>query len=284
MARENPTWGEGRIADELLLKLGLRVSPRTIRKYLPKWPAAPAHGPRGDQRWAVLLKNHAQFIVACDFCVVVTATFRILYVLVVMEHASRRVIHLNATAHPTAAWTLQQLRETIPSDHGYRFIIHDHDAIFSGNLDTSLTRLGLKVVTAEAQSAGELTLRKTDRDSPAGVPRLDYSAERRAPEKHPGVVDGPLQTRQATYRLGTRHSRTEVGRSASRTLRASPSTRSSSRGQTDLGRTPSRIRIAKAGGMTLPRNDAGDNIAWQGVLLSVTGTKTGTKRSGEIRE
>jgi transposase InsO family protein len=144
--------GEERIADELLLKLGLRVLPRTVRKYLPKWPAAPAHGPRGDQRWAVFLRNHAQFIVACDFCVVVTATFRILYVLVVMEHASRRLIHLNATAHPTASWTLQQLRETIPSDHDYRFIIHDHDAIFSGNLDTSLKRLGLKVITTPKRS------------------------------------------------------------------------------------------------------------------------------------
>jgi putative transposase len=147
MARDNPSWGEERIANELLLKLGLRVSPRTIRKYLPKLPAAPTGGPRGDQRWATFLKNHARGIVACDFCITVTATFRILYVLVVMEHASRRLIHLNATAHPTAAWTLQQLRESIPSDHECRFIIHDHHAIFSAELNASLTRLGLKVIT-----------------------------------------------------------------------------------------------------------------------------------------
>ena len=131
MAGENPSWGEERIANELLLKLGLRVSPSTIRKYLPKLPSAPAGNPRGDQRWSNFLKNHAEAIIACDFCVVASATFRMLYVLVVMEHASRRIIHLNVTAHPTAAWTLQQLGEAIPSDHTYRIILHDRDAIFS---------------------------------------------------------------------------------------------------------------------------------------------------------
>jgi hypothetical protein len=87
----------------LLLKLGLRVSPRTIRKYLPKLAAAPGGNPRRDQRWSTFLKNHADAIIACDFCVVASATFRILYVLVVMEHASRRIVHINVTAHPTAA-------------------------------------------------------------------------------------------------------------------------------------------------------------------------------------
>lgn len=97
MGRENPSWGEERIANELQLNLGLRVSPRTIRKYMPKLPAAPCGGPRGDLRWAVFLRNHTRLIIACDFWVVVTAGFRILYVFVVMEHASRRLIHLNAT-------------------------------------------------------------------------------------------------------------------------------------------------------------------------------------------
>src|SRR4029077_16029995 len=142
---ENPSWGEERIANELLLKLGLRVSPRTVRKYLPK-SSATGGNPRRDQRWSTFLKNHADAIIACDFCVVASATFRILYVLVVMEHASRRIIHINVTAHPTAAWTLQQLREAIPSDHTYRFIVHDRDAIFSTGLDASLAHLGLEVI------------------------------------------------------------------------------------------------------------------------------------------
>jgi hypothetical protein len=82
MAAENPLWGEERIANELLLELGLRVSPRTVRKYLPKRPPG---RPRGDQRWATFLRNHARAIVACDFFVAVTASFRPLFVLVMIR-------------------------------------------------------------------------------------------------------------------------------------------------------------------------------------------------------
>ena len=146
MARENPSWGEERIANELLLKLGLRVSPRTIRKYLPK-RLDPERGKRvTTQRWQTFVRNHAKAIVACDFCVVVTATFRLLYVFVVMEHATRRILHINVTAYPTASWTLQQLREAIPADHAYRCLIHDRDSIFSQQLDHSIRHLGLRVL------------------------------------------------------------------------------------------------------------------------------------------
>lgn len=151
MARENPSWGQERITNELLVKLGLRVSPRTIRKYLPESPGAPGDNRRRDQRWSTFLKNHATAI-ACDFFVVASASFRLFYVLVVMEHASRRIIHLNVTAHPTAAWTLQQLREAIPSDHTYRLILHDRDAIFSAQLDASVARMGLEVIKTPARS------------------------------------------------------------------------------------------------------------------------------------
>ena len=152
MARENPSWGEERIANELLLKLGLRVSPRTIRKYLPR-RLNPGRGKRATpQRWRTFVHNHAQAIVACDFCVVVTATFRLLYVFVLMEHATRRILHINVTAHPTAPWTLQQLREAIPSDHNYRFLIHDRDSIFSAQLDQQVRNLGLKVLKTPVRS------------------------------------------------------------------------------------------------------------------------------------
>jgi putative transposase len=152
MARDNPTWGEERIANELLLKLGLRVSPRTIRKYLPKRPDYGWHRCVPSQCWLTFVRNHAQAIVACDFCVVVTATFHLLYVFVVMEHATRRILHANVTAAPTARWTLQQLREVIPADHAYRFLIHDRDAIFSQELDQRIRYLGLKVLKTPVRS------------------------------------------------------------------------------------------------------------------------------------
>lgn len=107
ISNENPSCGEERIANELLLKLGIRVSPRTVNKYLPRPPRG---RPRGDLRWSTFLRLHAQGIIACDFLVTVASTFRLLYVFVVIEHHSRRLIHCNVTAHPSAAWTLQQLR------------------------------------------------------------------------------------------------------------------------------------------------------------------------------
>ena len=92
MARENLMWGEERIANVLLLMLGLRVSPRTVRKYMPN------HVNRGPgtrvqaQRWRTFARNHAQAIIACDFCVAITATFRMLYVFVVIDLECPRIV------------------------------------------------------------------------------------------------------------------------------------------------------------------------------------------------
>ena len=106
MTQSNPTWGEERIAAELLLKLGIRVSPRTLRRYMPE-----STGPLGgvsSPRWSTFVRNHAQAILACDFFLTVTANFRLLYVFVIMEIGTRRIVHCNVTEHPTAVWTLQQ--------------------------------------------------------------------------------------------------------------------------------------------------------------------------------
>ena len=148
MARENVLWGEERIANELLLKLGIRVSPRTVRKYLPK--RSPGR-PRGDLRWSTFLKSHARGILACDFFVAVTATFRMLYVFVVIEHGTRRLAHVNVTTHPSAAWTLQQLRVIANAD-AHKYLIHDRDSIFARHLDDSIRALGLAVLSSPFSS------------------------------------------------------------------------------------------------------------------------------------
>ncbi len=149
MSRDNPGWGEERIANELLLKLGIQVSPRTVRNYMPKRPPGQ---PRGDQRWSTFVANHAKVIIACDFMTVVTATFKCLYVFVIIEVGTRKLLHIHVTDHPTATWTQQQLREAIPSDHDYRFLIHDRDCIFSSQLDQSITCMGLRVLRTPYRS------------------------------------------------------------------------------------------------------------------------------------
>ena len=153
MAEENPVWGQGRIANELLVRLGLQVSPRTVAKYMPR----PAPGrPRGGQRWPTFLRNHARGVIACDFLVAVTSTFRVLYVLVVIEHRSRRLIHFNVTAHPTAQWTRHQLREAVEYEERYECLLHDRDAIFSAELDESIRRLGLRVLKGPPRSLNQI--------------------------------------------------------------------------------------------------------------------------------
>jgi putative transposase len=144
MAAENPSWGEERIANELRLKLGIRLSARSVGKYVKS--GGPRREPDPKQRWLMFVRNHAHAIVACDFFVVVTATFRTLYVFVLMELGTRRILHHNVTAHPTAEWTLQQFREALPGEHPYRFVIHDRDCIFSKDLDQEVEAMGVRVL------------------------------------------------------------------------------------------------------------------------------------------
>jgi putative transposase len=143
MVRENPTWGEERIVNELWLKLGIRVSPRTVRAY---WPAGRTWSGQRSQSWSTFVRNHARALLACDFMVAVTARFQCLYLFVVMEVGSRRILHCNVTRFPTAEWTIQQLREAVPSDHEYRFLIHDRHATFSTELDAAVAWFGLQAL------------------------------------------------------------------------------------------------------------------------------------------
>src|ERR1051325_2113050 len=98
------------------------------------------------------VRNHAKAIIGADFFFVATATFRLVYVLVIMEVGSRRIRHFNVTRHPTAEWTVQQFRECVTRDEGYRFVIHDRDSIYSADLDSSLQALGLTIMRTPCRS------------------------------------------------------------------------------------------------------------------------------------
>jgi putative transposase len=152
MVRENPTWGEERVAAELSVKLRILVSPRTVRAYWPSQSSPKGMRRTSSQHWQTFVRNHATSIVACDFLVAITARFRVLYVFVVMEVGSRQILHYHVTAHPTADWTLQQFREAFPSDRNYRFLIHDRDSIFSAEVDEELKSFALKVLRTPVQA------------------------------------------------------------------------------------------------------------------------------------
>ena len=123
MSRENPLWGAPRIHGELL-KLRLDVSQATVAKYMPRLSTPPS------QSWRTFLTNHLQQIAAADFFVVPTATCRLLFVLVILAHERRRIVHVAVTDHPTAAWTVQQLRDAFPWDEAPRYLVHDRDTAF----------------------------------------------------------------------------------------------------------------------------------------------------------
>ena len=144
MARDNPTWGAPRIQAELHL-LGHDVAEATVAKYLRR--ARPPKPP--SQIWKTFLRNHVGTLAAMDFFVAPTATFRLLYVLVILNHDRRRVVHVNVTDSPTAAWVAQQLREAFPFDTAPSYLIHDRDSIFGAEVRRCLTSLNVEeVVTA----------------------------------------------------------------------------------------------------------------------------------------
>jgi transposase InsO family protein len=126
MALENPTWGAPKIHGELL-KLGFKISERTVSRYLTR--RTPRSGDAG-QRWQTFLRNHRETIAAMDFFAVPTITFKLLYCFFVIDHSRRRILHFNVTAHPTAEWVCQQLRDAFPNDGTCKYAILDRDSKF----------------------------------------------------------------------------------------------------------------------------------------------------------
>lgn len=147
LAQENRDWGAPKIHGELQ-KLGFVVSERTVARYLRSIQR------RGDpgKRWLAFLRNHREAIVALDFFTVPTATFRVLYCFFVIEHSRRKILHFNATGHPSAEWVVQQLREAFPEVVPYHYVILDRDSIFDADVIAFLKATGLKPKRTSVQA------------------------------------------------------------------------------------------------------------------------------------
>jgi hypothetical protein len=145
MAVANPLWGAPRIHGELL-KLGFRVSERTVSRLMPRRRKPPS------QSWRTFLKNHLGSTVAVDFFAVPTLTCRILFVFVVLAHDRRRIVHINVTPHPTSAWTRQQLRESFTNDATPRFVLHDGEATFDAAFRRTAEAVGMTSVRTAPRS------------------------------------------------------------------------------------------------------------------------------------
>jgi transposase InsO family protein len=145
MSRDNPIWGAPRIHGELL-KLGVEVSQATVSKYMVR------HRKPSSQSWRTFLTNHAKDIISVDFFTVPAATFRILYVFIVLSNQRRRVVHFNVTDSPSAAWTGQQIVEAFPWDTVPKYLLRDRDGKYGEDFVRRVESLGIRHVLISAQS------------------------------------------------------------------------------------------------------------------------------------
>jgi putative transposase len=142
MCRANPIWGAPRIHGELL-KLGIEISQATVGRYMPWRPKDPS------PTWRSFLHNHMHCLTAIDMFVVVTATFRLLYALIVLGHDRRKVIHFDVTEHPTQDWLARQMTEAFPWDTAPRYLLRDRDASYGQTFRDRVEAMGIdEVVTA----------------------------------------------------------------------------------------------------------------------------------------
>jgi transposase InsO family protein len=145
MAIANPLWRAPRIHGELQ-KLGIDISERSVSRLLKGVKRPPS------QTWKVFLNNHIGEILAMDFFTVPTARLRVLFVLVVLEHKRRKVLHFNITEHPTAEWAAQQIVETLAEADTPRYLLRDRDGVYGPAFRRRVQSLGIEEVLTAARS------------------------------------------------------------------------------------------------------------------------------------
>ncbi len=145
MAEANPLWGAPRIHGELM-KHGIGISERTVSRLMPKRRKPPS------QTWKTFLENHVNELISIDFFTVPIASFRVLFVLVVLSHRRRRVIHFNVTEHPTALWTGQQMVEALPEDTAPRYLLRDRDKIYGRDFRERIQSMNMEEVLSAPAS------------------------------------------------------------------------------------------------------------------------------------
>ena len=131
MSSAVPLWGAPRIHGELL-KLGIEVSQATVEKYMLRRRGTPS------QNWRSFLRNHAQGIAAIDMFVVASASFRLLYVMIILAHDRRTIVSAAVTERPTAAWLSRQAIEAFPWDTPPRYLLRDRDASYGWSFAVEL--------------------------------------------------------------------------------------------------------------------------------------------------
>jgi hypothetical protein len=138
----NPLWGAPRIHGELL-KLGIEVSQATVAKYMVRRRGTPS------QNWRTFLRNHAEGIAAIDMFIVASASFRLLYVMVILAHERRQIVRTAVTEHPTAVWLSRQVTEAFPWDTAPRYLLRDRDGSYGSEFRSRVEAMGIKeVITA----------------------------------------------------------------------------------------------------------------------------------------
>jgi len=145
ISKANPSWGSPRIVGELG-KLGIEVAQSTVDKYRVR----PSHPP--SPSWRAFLKNHVEDLVSIDFFIVPTAGFKVLFVLVVLSHHRRRVLHFNVTENPTAERTAQQIVEAFPYDTAPKYLLRDRDKVYGDYFQKRVEGLGIKEVLIAPRS------------------------------------------------------------------------------------------------------------------------------------